>query len=378
MKSPYSSYARQLLRSVDLAAGAQELIEVEKFWKLDVFDLFLEECDATIYDDCSAGLKLAKLAPSLAERVISTDVIVPAAVLRVRAYCRLGSAYRACGDFPAANQTYDLALAEEKIPGVEAADLYRRLAYLRLYQGQGDEAERLISEAIRIQRLETDLIDRHELGRCLVARATIRRESSDLGGSILDLTAALNHLDVERGPRPYFAAAHNLAVDLVAGGSPSQLSTALQRLTVARKKLRSFKKRHYAKYKLKWLQGLIQTRFGATAQAELSHKAARRGLIEMGAMYEVAMISLDLAALYLPQGRIGELRDIASETWQLCSSISLDTQAIGALRIWYRAIEQHQLTLELLASTRVTVAVHTIPAGSSPTASIPAGKRSDV
>ena len=378
MSSPYSSYARQLLRSVDLTRGSEELLETPKYWKPDVFNLFLEKCDEAIFDDCSVGLKLSKSAPPFAERVIAANPTVKPAVLRVRAYCRLGSAYRAVGDYTEAHRTYELALAEGDLPTVEAADLYRRLAYLRLYQGHGPEAESLIDEAIRIQRLETDLIDRHELGRCLVARATIRRESGNLGASILDLTAALNHLDVGRGPRPYFAAAHNLAVDLVNGGSPDQLATALKRLGVARKKLRSFKKRHYAKYKLKWLQGLIQARFGATAQAELSHKAARRGLIDMGASYEVVMISLDLTALYLPQGRLTELRELACETVELCTSLSLNRQASSALRLWHHATERQQLTLELVASARATVAEHTIPAGSSPKASIPAGKRSDV
>ncbi len=378
MVSPYSSYARQLLGSVDLNQGAQELLEAEKFWKLDVFSLFLEKCDEEIFDDCSAGLRLAKFAPPFADKIITYDSTLNAPTLHVRAYCRLGSAYRAVGDYAAAHRTYDLALAEQNLPPVEAADLYRRLAYLRLYQGNGDEAARLIEDAIRIQRLESDLIDRHELGRCLVARATIQREAGNLGASILDLTAALNHLEVNRGPRPYFAAVHNLAVDLVNGGSPDQLATAVQWLSVARKKLRWFKKRHYGKYKLKWLQGIIQARFGATAQAELSYKASRRGLIEMVAPYEVAMISLDLAALYLPQGRLGELRELASETWKLCSGLSLQKQAISALQLWHDAVEQRQLTLELLTSTRTTVAAHTIPAGSRPTATIPAGKRSDV
>jgi len=351
-------YAQQLLRQ--LLANPEEALEKAIYWRPQVFELFRRRLDDLLIEEPARALELARIAPELAERTCTANSEVSRSTLRAQAYASLGSAHRALGELEKSEQAYSIALEEEDhLPPLEKADLYRRVAYLHLVQ-HNEEALPMIDEAIRIHRLETDLVDRHELGACLVARAHVSKiVFAKHGQAIVELTAALNHISLKKDPKLYYAAIHNLASTLLDCGSPEELNTALEYLEPALASLSGFKTKHFAKYKLRWLQALIHARFGQTARPELLYREAREGLIDLGSPYEAAMVSTDLALLYLATGRSRELGDLAAETHREFRQMGADADANHAFKLWQHAVLQEQVNFDSLKNVRVSLAKST-------------------
>ncbi len=63
----------------------------------------------------------------------------------------------------------------------------------------------------------------------------------------------------------------------------------------------------------------------------------RKGLVKMGLAYEVGMVSIDLAALYLDQGRHSEVEALVRETAVLFRRLGVERQAQEALDLWRQA-----------------------------------------
>lgn len=353
-------YAKTLIRQA-LAEGPTVLIHVKKYWKKAVFDLLVEQIDRWLSEAPAKALPWALVGPAFARRVAVVDPRVCESTLLCRAHARLGSAYRALGRFADAEGEYRTSEGLG-VSALEIADVLRRKAYLRLEQGLGDEARLLVEQAIEIYRLEGDLFDRNPLGWALVARGQVEFERGDRGKALADFTAALGLIDHRSDPMGYYGTIHNLSVVLVDSGTPRDLGIALNHLNAAYRRFVGYSQRHLAKYKLRWLQGLAQKRFGAVRQAEIYFRMAREGLVALEAPLEVAMISLDLGLILLEDRRFEELRRLAFETHRLAQGLGATTEALATLALWVRAT-QGDLDHHLLGSLRTNLARSTAPAG---------------
>ncbi len=343
-------YARTLIKEA-LELGAPVLLERRKYWKLAVFELFLEHCDAYTFSQPTFGLFLAELAPDFARCVARNDRSVVEESLLLRAHAVLGSAYRAVGRLEEAEDAYRMA-GNFEVPRLERAELLRRLAYLRMEQRRLEDAMACIDEAIFLHRTEGDLRDCHFLGCCLLARGHVQFEIGARGQALIDISACLNYIDLQRDPRRYYAAVHNLAVALVEAGSPNELASALDQLKTAYRRLIGKKGKNLAKYKLRWLQGLIQVKFGAERQAEQYFHSARDGFVQLAAPYEAAMVSLDLAVRYLYDRRFFELKRLLAETYSVFRALEVDRESLAALALIQTAFAEECLTLEQITRTR--------------------------
>lgn len=346
-------YARALIKEA-LEQGAPVLLERKKYWKRTVFELFLDRCDSHTFTQPSFGLSLAELAPEFAKCVARHDRSIAESTLLLRAYAVLGSAFRAVSRLEEADAAYQMA-GEQETPPLERAELLRRLAYLRMEQRHLGDALACIDEAIFLHRTEGDLRDCHFLGCCLLARGHIHFEIGARGQALVDISACLNYIDMKRDARRYYAAIHNLAVALVESGSPKELAVTLDQLKSAYRRLIGKKGKNLAKYKLRWLQGLIQVKFGAERQAEQYFHAARDGFLQLEAPYEAAMVSLDLAVRYLYDRRFFELEGLLAETYAVFRALAIDRESLAALTLIQTALTEERLTLELIAASRSTL-----------------------
>ncbi len=111
------------------------------------------------------------------------------------------------------------------------------------------------------------------------------------------------------------------------------------------------RRKSVADAKLRWLKGLILIRFGSTQRAEQLLVGARHDLIELEAILDVALISLDLGELYLLEGRWGTLRMIAEEVLNLRIE-PYHHEILSALLLWKHAIEEQNLTTEMISFAR--------------------------
>jgi tetratricopeptide (TPR) repeat protein len=331
------------------------VIKLKKYWKPELFSQYLRLCDDMLFRNPHQALILAKLAPRYAELVAEYSTEVSGPVVRLQGSAILGSAYRSCGMFPQAERAFREAQQEkENAPPLVRADLYRRIAYFRLVQRRS-EALLWVGKALNIHRMEGDLVDRHDLGCCLLCRGHIQFELGDPGESLIDLSASLNHISLRRDEKPYYSALHNLVVWAGDYGTEAQLLEALEKLKPALHLLAGYKKRHFVKYKLRWLIALVQGRLGRHGAAELTFLEVRAGLLKLRLPFEVAILSIDLGILYLETGRINECRRLAADTVKLFNRMLAERNALAALLLWKRATAE-EISTALLKQLREVLA----------------------
>ncbi|HEX2644390.1 MAG TPA: hypothetical protein VHU81_15445, partial [Thermoanaerobaculia bacterium] len=64
--------------------------------------------------------------------------------------------------------------------------------------------------------------------------------------------------------------------------------------------------------------------------------------------YDAAMVSLDLALVYLEQGRTGELLRLAEEMHALFTAEEVHREALAALLVFEEAARKEQITAEAI------------------------------
>ena len=64
--------------------------------------------------------------------------------------------------------------------------------------------------------------------------------------------------------------------------------------------------------------------------------------------YDQALVSLDLAAVYLHRERFGKLLQVASEMLAVFKALAIDREAIAALFFLQEAVKARQVSLALL------------------------------
>jgi hypothetical protein len=97
-----------------------------------------------------------------------------------------------------------------------------------------------------------------------------------------------------------------------------------------------------------WLEGLIAAGRGEADDAERLFREAQRSFLEMDLPYTAALASLDLAALWLRQGRTEETRNLVEELLATFRVLDIRREAIAALLMLREAFQKDRATLALL------------------------------
>ncbi len=360
-------HIKRLIRELELPEQADLVIQRSKYWSPRFCWLYLEKCDELIFDDARAGLQAAEVGPELVELVsrFSRDP-GPIAPMRLRAFGVLGSAHRAAGDLIQAQETYQSGLyllKTNRIPETETANFLFRIAVLRSVQNRTDEALRLADKSLAIYRKSSEPMRRRHLGEALVIRGYLHGMLGDTAAAMKDMSEALSCTDPRSRPRVHHCASHNLAHSLVIKGAVDSrsLSKVERHLTKARKFL-SKRPKSRQKLILAWLQGNIMMRFGSTRRGESALNNARRGLLEMEAPFEFALVSLDLGRYHYRNIELEELKALAIETQHLFSAMCTDPQANQALIVWKEAVLAQTVSTEAFAAAWQSVQQRAIEA----------------
>lgn len=367
------SETAEALKVMDLPARLGEVLRDPRFWTEACLRTYLDLCDAAIFEDPGKGLKMARVAPRLVAR-LSKASRISKLILEIRSLAVHASACRATGQLQDAERLYLQAFEIGKQTGVplyEIANLYRRQAVLRVEQQRLDEALECASKAVRVLRAvegKEARVAEGALGAALLTRGVVCFRGSRIGlfqlaDAVRDFSEALTQCHPGKSPRVFFSATHNLSVTILEGANrPQDLQLALRCIEQSQKLLRRYRVRRksIADAKLRWLKGLILMRFGSTQRAEQLLVGARHDLIELDAILEVALISLDLGELYLLEGRWGTLRMIAEEVLNLRVE-AYDHEILSALLLWKHAIKRQNLTTEMISFARQRIVLAKYP-----------------
>jgi tetratricopeptide (TPR) repeat protein len=304
------------------------------------------------YSDPAAMVALATLATAEAEQTAAGRLDDPALIdLLAKSWTELGNAHRVTNnlqDAELALRRAALCLAEGSGDPRLRARVLDRISSLLTDQRHFKEAGQLLDEVYAIHQ---KLGDPHMAGRALISKGTSHSYAEESEQGMRLIAAGLGLIEPRTDPSLVFSAIHTL-IDL----------TVRQERFAEAQRLLHLSRRLYAEHagslnllKRRWLEGKIAAGLGDLATAEGDLLAVREGFAMQRLPYTVAIASLDLATVYLRQGRTRETRRLVEETLATFRVLDIRREAIAALLVLNRALERERATLGLMRAVTARV-----------------------
>ena len=96
-------------------------------------------------------------------------------------------------------------------------------------------------------------------------------------------------------------------------------------------------------------------------RAETRFKVARRGFVRLKVPWEIALVSLDLAALYRAWHQWTDLESLAVDTYGLFRELCGDFEAIAALSLWVEAVQNRKGAVAAIDAARQVLEARMTP-----------------
>jgi hypothetical protein len=96
-----------------------------------------------------------------------------------------------------------------------------------------------------------------------------------------------------------------------------------------------------------WLEGRIAGASGKRDVAVTAMEQVRREFTARSLAYDVALVSLELAVIYLEEGRLGDVRDLARQTMSVFQTQGIHREILAAIRLFFETAEKEAATAEL-------------------------------
>jgi tetratricopeptide (TPR) repeat protein len=320
--------------------------EQDRFASPQLVQLLIDRGHAARYADPEEMLHWASLARSIAGRCRHDSLGDPAKLedLRARAWGHFGNALRVAGQLREAEEAMSIALNHlEAGTGdpVVRARLFEQVASLHTFQRRFDKAIELLEKAAEIHR---QLGETHALARTMVKEAIALLYAGEAESAVRILNQAIPLVDHEVDPHLLLAACHNMIRCYIDLERPDQ---ALSLYSETRDLYKEFSDTLIL-LRASWQEGQLLRDLGHLRAAESALLRARTGFTERGLMYEVAVVSLDLAAVYAKLGDTESLRQIAAETVPIFQALRVGRETLAVLLQLQQVADQEQRALELI------------------------------
>lgn len=298
------------------------------------------------YQDAEEMLHLAYLARVTADACSSGDVgnELRLADLRARAWGQYGNALRVSGKPREAEEALVVAQGHRREGTGDPmlrAWLLEKIAPLAIFQGRFDDAIEKCEEAGEIYR---ELGAGHLLASTMVQKAIATLYFGDAENAVRILNQAIPLIDNEEDPHLLLAACHNLILCYIDLGRPDQ---ALKLYSETRELFKEFED-PLILLRATWREGKLLRDLGQLDSAETTLLRARKGYMERKLAYEAALISLDLATVYVKQGLVDKLKRTVLEAVPIFHSLRVGLETLASLLQLQKVADQEQQALELI------------------------------
>ena len=308
-------------------------------------EALVEKSRSLRFTDPAGMLYLAELSRQAADRldpeVYGTEQRMD---MQSRAWAELANAYRLNDDLPQAEGAMARAL-DLRTRGTGDPLLHARIADLNaslLYaQRRFKEVSQMLDLAFRIHSRYSDS---HEVGRVLILKGIYTAAAGRPDEGLQLLVRGITMLDRTRDAYLVFQALHNILLVRVELSEYEDARRQLQRM----RPLYAAHAGWLDLVKLHRIEGEIAAGLGDLETAEATFQQIRQDLEDAGRGYHAALASLDLANVWLRQGRTAEVRKLVTETVAAFRALGVQREALSALHMLQDALEREQATLEVL------------------------------
>lgn len=308
-------------------------------------ELLLEHSRRSWTESPSESEPLAELALAAVDRLAAASPrSARHADLRALAWAYIANARRILSDLRGAEALLARAealLAEGIGDPLERAMVLTIKSSLRRGQRRFDEALQALEQVAAIHRWARD---HHLEGQALIGQATIHACAGDPERAVAVIRRALPLIDPDRDRRLLLAARNNLANCLHEAGRSDEAA----RLLPAVRRLARQVGGPLDLMRVRWVEGQVAIGIGDTEAGERALVEVRGDFLREGLSYDAALVSLELVALYLEQGRAPEARRLAAEMVPIFTSRNIHREAMAALIALKRATELDAATVGLV------------------------------
>jgi len=334
------------LAPLPLAEQARWVGSYSRFANPQLVKRLVDGSHASRYENPSRMLHLAHLANLAAEActVVVAGSAARLADTRAHAWRQYGNALRVAGRLREAEEALAKAhrlCAEGTGDPPLRAWLYEQTASLRIFQRRFDDAVEMADEAGRIYR---ELGETHAQASTLVQKAIALLYSGEAEAAVRALNRAIPLIDQERDPHLLLAACHNLIRCYIDLERPEQ---ALSIYFEARDLYKEFNDSLIA-LRAGWQEGQLLRDLGHLGAAEEALLRARQGFLERDLFYEAAVVSLDVAAVYLKLGKADSLQQTVEQMVPIFTNLGVDREALAALLQLQQVAHQSRQAFELI------------------------------
>jgi tetratricopeptide (TPR) repeat protein/predicted transcriptional regulator len=299
-----------------------------------------EESELAASTDAQRALELARFALWTAERVTGEEGWVSL----VFGWVFLGNARRVGGDLAGAEEAFAHSARLQTAPPEGLPELpepWRLLdleASLRISLRQLPEALRLLDQAVEVAP-STGSIQ----ARLLCKRANALYRMGDLEGSIATLREALAQIDHETESRLLCMLQFNLMDRLCSVEQAAEAERMLPEL----RRLQAQMGNGLNQIRLRWLEGKIDAGLGRIERAVEALSWVRAAFAREGLRYDEAQAGMELAGLYLVQGRTAAVKRLVLLMEPVFRAKGVHEEARKALDLFRRAVDRETVTPEL-------------------------------
>jgi transcriptional regulator with XRE-family HTH domain len=331
----------QKLRGLSPAARISFVERDSSFRNAALACFISKESITAAASDPKRAVSLAELSVAVARQLEGPPVFKGRLVGYALAH--LANAEHAAGSLPAADRIFTESESfwrpwSPDVPdSLDDATVYAMKASLRRAQGRFAEALALNDQALASRGAETI--------RCqlLISKGYTLDECGDLRGAVAAFEEAALSLTGTEEPRVVLALRHNLADALSKAGQYVEARARIPE--VKRLAARVGGDLDFAR--VQWVEGRVEAGLGRTDTAVSLLQQVRGTFMSKGIVLDAALVTLELACLYIGQGRTSTARDLARNLASLFQAQALPREALAALQLFRQAAESEVLTGEL-------------------------------
>ena len=323
------------------------IAEDERFTAPQLVQRLLDRSHSVRYEDPEAMLHWATLARTIATR--STEEALggsPSRLshLRASAWGQFGNALRVAGQLREAESALITAhryLEAGSRDPILKASLQEHMGSLYIFQRRFDEA---IQEFTQATETYQQLGEAHAFARTLVRCSLAYLYAGNPETAVDLLNQAISMIDQEADPHLLLAACHNLMNCYISLEQPER---ALSIYAETRDLYKEFGD-SLILLRANWQEALLLRDLGHLRAAETALLRARQGFMERNLMYEVAVVCLDLAAVYVKLKSVDDLKETVTTALPIFRSLGVDREALASLLQLQQFASQEQQAMELI------------------------------